>query len=116
MEKQLSDRHEKEVQELNSLFEASTISNSGSFFIVSSYSSPETQEQPTSGVTANDSAPRISKAAKRREKAAAKARLLAESIEQTRIKSTTSVSTREYSELENILSERGLTLHRVIST
>ncbi|VDL28792.1 unnamed protein product [Hymenolepis diminuta] len=103
LEKQLSDRHEKEVQELNSLLEACTISNS------------ETQEQPTSGVTANDSAPRISKAAKRREKAAAKARLLAESIEQTRIKSTTSLSTREYSELENILSQRGLTLHRIPS-
>nr|CDS32806.1 OTU domain containing protein 6B [Hymenolepis microstoma] len=103
LEKQIADRHKKEAQELISSLESCDISNS------------EIKEEPTSEITANDSASRISKAAKRREKAAAKALALAESVEKTRIKEKNSTSTKEYTELEKILSERGLTLHRVPS-
>ncbi|VDN97126.1 unnamed protein product [Rodentolepis nana] len=103
LEKELADRHEKEAQELISSIQSCNISNSG------------IDEHSTSAITDNESVPRLSKAAKRREKAATKALLLTQSVEKTLIKEGNSISSKEYTELEKILSERGLTLHRVPS-
>ena len=58
--------------------------------------------------------PKISKAAKRREKAAARARSLNMAVENSLATYATSEAGNEYSKLENALLERGLTLHKVI--
>ncbi|KAM7536996.1 hypothetical protein Aperf_G00000060923 [Anoplocephala perfoliata] len=101
LEKQLADHHEEELKELNSTLEACTISTL------------EQKPQAVCASTEADFGPRISKAAKRREKAAAKARILAQHVEQSLAKSATSVSAKEYSELDQALSERGLMMHKV---
>lgn len=108
------ERQEKELQELSSSLETCTILKEGLLF--PNVFIKVILEQPSVASDVNKESappPRMSKAAKRREKAAAKAQLLAESVEQARIKSASSVSTKEYNALEKILSERGLAMHIV---
>ncbi|KAL5110997.1 Deubiquitinase OTUD6B [Taenia crassiceps] len=58
---------------------------------------------------------RVSKAAKRRRKAAAKAQSLSKAVEESLTKNASSTSALEYCQLERALFERGLTLHKVPS-
>ena len=110
MEKELAERHAKELKELYSSLEACSISAPGKFEIFVIMAS---LESVTSSQDAVLPVPRVSKAAKRREKAAAKARSLNMAMEETLIKSASSTSALEYSQLERALSDRGLTLHNV---
>uniref|UniRef100_A0A5K3FZI7 OTU domain-containing protein n=1 Tax=Mesocestoides corti TaxID=53468 RepID=A0A5K3FZI7_MESCO len=59
--------------------------------------------------------PKMSKAAKRREKAAAKARCLTAAVEQDIAKHASSATAIEYSKLEAELAKRGLTLYSIPS-
>lgn len=56
---------------------------------------------------------RVSKAAKRREKAAAKTRSLTDSVKIADAKSTTSSAAVEFKKLDAVLTERNLTMHKV---
>ncbi|KAL5969912.1 Deubiquitinase OTUD6B [Taenia solium] len=100
LEKQLAGRQTEELRQLNASLDVFTIST------------PDPLPSSNSGEVP---APRVSKAAKRRKKAAAKAQSLSKAVEESLTKNASSTSALEYCQLEHALFERGLTLHKVPS-
>ncbi|VDM30742.1 unnamed protein product [Hydatigera taeniaeformis] len=98
LEKQLAGRQAEELRQLNFSLDALSI---------------DTPDLSLSKEGGEAPLPRVSKAAKRRKKAAAKAQSLSKAVDESLAKNVSSTSALEYSQLERALFERGLTLHKV---